>query len=150
MLRVVLDTSVLVSTLLVPDGVPAQVLSAWRANYFALFASPAIRAELLRVSALPRIRRRYRVTDEQVAKLVGLLDEWANWIEGTADTSDAPLRDSQDFIILSAAADADADVLVSSDQDLLVLGRYRRARIVTPRQFLLEYVPPGVPRRENG
>lgn len=149
MLRVVLDTSVLVSTLLVPDGVPAQVLSAWRANYFDLFTSPAIRTELLRISSLPRIRRRYDVTDQQVADLLQLLDKWATWVDGTADTSDAPLRDPQDFIILSTAADADADVLVSGDQDLLVLGNYRATRIITPRQFLNAYVLGKAPPRAS-
>lgn len=140
MLRVVLDTSVLVSTLLVPDGVPAQVLSAWRANYFDLFTSPAIRTELVRISSLPRIRRRYGVTDQQVAELLLILDKWAIHVEGAGDTSDAPLRDSNDFVILSTALDAEADVLVSSDLDLLVLGSYRNTRILTPRQFLAEYV----------
>lgn len=140
MLRVVLDTSVLVSTLLVPDGVPAQILKVWRANYFTLFTSPAIRSELVRISSLPRIRKRYRVTDEQVTSLLRLLDEFAITVEGTSDATDAPLRDAKDFIILAAAVDAGAGVLVSSDQDLLVLREYREIAIVTPRQFLRDYL----------
>ncbi len=45
-------------------------------------------------------------------------------------------RDPNDYIILAAAADAEADVLVTSDQDLLVLGPFRSTLILTPRQFL--------------
>jgi putative PIN family toxin of toxin-antitoxin system len=139
-LRVVLDTSVLVSTLLASDGVPAQILKVWRANFFALFTSPAILSELARISALPRIRKKYLVTDEQVTRLLELLDEFATRVDGTADVTDAPLRDPKDFPILATAVDAEADVLVSSDQDLLVLGTYRRVAIVTPRQFLRDYL----------
>jgi predicted nucleic acid-binding protein len=39
-------------------------------------------------------------------------------------------------MILSAAAEAEAHVLVSSDQDLLVLGSYEGTMILSPRQFL--------------
>lgn len=136
MLRVVLDTSVLVSTLLVPDGVPAQILKVWRANSFALFTSPAIRAELVRIASLDRIRRRYGVTDQQVTNLLGLLEAFATAVEATENVTDAPLRDPQDFVILATAIDAQAQVLVTSDLDLLVLGSYRGVSIVTPRQFL--------------
>jgi putative PIN family toxin of toxin-antitoxin system len=139
-LRVVLDTSVFVSTLLVPDGVPAKILEVWRANYFDLFTSPAIIAELTRIASLPRIRKRYKVTDEQVADLLELLREFATSVEGTADVTEARLRDPKDFIILAAAADAEAEVLVSSDLDLLVLGTFRSTAIVSPREFLSNYV----------
>jgi len=139
-LRVVLDTSVLVSTLLVPHGVPAKILEVWRANHFALFTSPAIISELIRIASLPRIRNRYGVTDQQVEGLLELLREFSTGVEGTADVSDAPLRDANDFIILAAAADAEAHLLVTSDLDLLVLERYRATAIVTPRRFLDEYL----------
>jgi putative PIN family toxin of toxin-antitoxin system len=139
-LRVVLDTSVLVSTLLVPDGVPAKILTIWRANYFALFTSPAITDELSRIAALPRIRKKYNVTDQQVADLLGLLAEYATLVPGTASVTDAPLRDPNDFIILAAAADAEADLLVTSDQDLLVLGTFRSTLIVSPREFVQQHV----------
>jgi putative PIN family toxin of toxin-antitoxin system len=145
-LRVVLDTSVLVSTLLVPDGVPAQILQVWRAKFFALFTSPAILSELARIASLPRIRKRYAVADEDVARLLGLLDEFATHVDGIADVSDAPLRDPKDFIILACVADSGADVLVTSDQDLLVLEAFRGTPIVTPRQFLECYLGPSHPR----
>lgn len=41
-LRIVLDSSVLVSSLLKPQGVPAQVMDAWRAHRFQAVTSPAI------------------------------------------------------------------------------------------------------------
>jgi uncharacterized protein len=139
-LRVVLDTSVLVSTLLVPNGVPAQILKVWRAKFFALFTSPAILSELVRISSLPRLRKQYHITDAQVANLLYLLKEFATTVEGSVDVTDAPLRDPADFIILAAAVEADADVLVSSDKDLLVLKMYRGIPVVAPRQFLRDFL----------
>jgi putative PIN family toxin of toxin-antitoxin system len=142
MLRVVLDTSVLVSTVLSPNGVPAQVFTAWRAHCYSLFTTPAILKELLDTLAQPRIRRRYPVTDAKVDAILELLRELAVFVRGTADVSDSGLRDPNDHVILSAAAEARAHVLVSSDKDLLVLGTYRDTEIVTPRQFLDRFVPP--------
>jgi putative PIN family toxin of toxin-antitoxin system len=120
--------------------VPAQILKVWRANYFALFTSPAIRGELVRIASLVRIRKRYGVTDQQVAALLALLDAFATEVEGGANVLDAPLRDPKDFVILATAVDAGAQVLVTSDLDLLVLGSYRGIPIVTPRQFLRDYL----------
>lgn len=136
MLRVVLDTSVLVSTVLFPDGVPAQVFKAWRAHCYSLFTTPGILKELAQTLGYPRIRRRYDVTDRKVDEMIALLREFAVFVPGLADVSESALRDPDDRMILSACIEARAHVLVSSDKDLLVLGAYRDTEIVTPRQFL--------------
>jgi len=45
-------------------------------------------------------------------------------------------RDPKDHIILECAVVAEADFIVSGDNDLLVLEQYAGIRIVTPRAFL--------------
>ena len=47
MLHVVLDTNIFVSSLLVKEGIPAQVLKAWRDRQYALSISPAINSVTL-------------------------------------------------------------------------------------------------------
>jgi putative PIN family toxin of toxin-antitoxin system len=136
MLRVVLDTSVLVSTVLFPKGVPAQVFMAWRAHCYSLFTTPAILKELVQTLGYSRIRRRYDVTETKVEEMLGVLREYAAFVPGTVDVSDSDVRDPNDRVILSSCVEAQAHVLVSSDKDLLVLGAYRGTEIVTPRQFL--------------
>lgn len=136
MLRVVLDTSVLVSTVMFPYGVPAQVFMAWRAHSYSLFTTPGILKELIQTLGYARIRRKYAVTDAHVAEFVRYLWEYAIFVPGDADVRDSNLRDPNDHVILSACVEAQAHVLVSSDKDLLVLGAYRGTEIVTPRQFL--------------
>jgi putative PIN family toxin of toxin-antitoxin system len=44
-------------------------------------------------------------------------------------------RDPDDVPILGAALAAKADVIVTGDKDLLVLKRFKRIPILTPRQF---------------
>lgn len=135
MLRVVLDTSVLVSNVLFPKGVPAQVFKAWRAQSYSLFTTQAIIAELVKTLGSPRIRKRYDIPQAEIEDTLRLLWKYALFLPGTADVSDAPLRDPNDLIILSAVAEAEAHVLVASDKDLLVLREFRGTRIVTPRWF---------------
>ena len=57
MLRVVLDTSSLVSYLLTRGDIMRRVVAHWRANHYVLLSSPATRAELAAVVSRPQIRR---------------------------------------------------------------------------------------------
>jgi putative PIN family toxin of toxin-antitoxin system len=45
-------------------------------------------------------------------------------------------RDQTDDVVLATAVAAGADVIVTGDQDLLVLGSYENISIVSPRSFL--------------
>jgi uncharacterized protein len=54
---------------------------------------------------------------------------------------DSPLRvpvcrDPDDDVVLATAVAADAEAIITGDEDLLVLKTYTRVRILTPRQFL--------------
>lgn len=137
MIRAVLDTSVLVSSVLVPAGVPAQVVAAWRANRFVLVTSRAILAEVRHTLDYPRIRRKYAFTDSEVNRFLALLEMESVAAKWGPDVSEAGIRDPDGEMILSCALAGSASFLVSSDQDLLVVGEYRGVRIVTPRQFLV-------------
>lgn len=45
-------------------------------------------------------------------------------------------RDADDDVVLATAVAAGAAVIVTGDQDLLVIGRYNHIDIVSPREFL--------------
>lgn len=136
MLRVTVDTSVLVSNLIVPAGVPAQVIRAWRASRFVLVTSPKILAETRRTLEYPRIRRKYPLADGDVVRFLALLELEAEVVRYEPDVSEARLRDPNDEMVLACALAGSASLVVTSDQDLLVLGEYRGVRTVTPRQLL--------------
>lgn len=136
MLRIVLDTNILVSSLLVKVGIPAQIVDAWRNRDYVLVASPAIIAEMRATLSYPQIRRKYGITDEDVAQLAALLEQDALLVPGQADTVGAILADPSDEKILACAVDGQADLIVSGSLHLLDLMQYRGIPIVTARQFL--------------
>jgi uncharacterized protein len=45
-------------------------------------------------------------------------------------------RDPNDDMFLECAVRANADLLIAGDKDLLVLGSYKRTRILTPAQYV--------------
>ena len=45
-------------------------------------------------------------------------------------------RDPDDDMFLECAARANADLLIAGDRDLLVLGSYKGARILTPAEYV--------------
>jgi putative PIN family toxin of toxin-antitoxin system len=45
-------------------------------------------------------------------------------------------RDSDDDVVLAAALAGSADAIITGDKDLLVLKKFRKIRILSPRQFL--------------
>jgi putative PIN family toxin of toxin-antitoxin system len=138
-LRVVFDTNLFVSSLLVKEGLPAQALAAWRAGRFVLIISPVIVDEITTTLKYERIRRKYGVTDEDVAQLTLLLITDAQVVPG--DTEEMKVAggvpdDQDDEIILACAVDGRADLIVSGDSHLLSLTAYRNIPIVTVRQFI--------------
>lgn len=135
MIRAVLDANVFVSAVLSSKGVPAQILTAWRANRFHLVTSEAILQEIDRVLHYPKIGERHRWTKDEIKVFVGDLARLAIRASGER-TLRVISRDPSDNRYLECAIQGDAEYLVSGDQHLLQLGAYQKIRIVTPRDFL--------------
>ena len=134
--RVVVDTSTLVSAALYTGSIPDQALSK-ALKYFDLCASVETLAELAQV--LPRGKfDRYRDRDSRLAFVATMRLRSHLFAVDLADVSavDPPCRDPKDNQFLALAQVAEADVLVSSDEDLLVLHPWRGIPILTPSKFL--------------
>ena len=137
MLRVVLDTNVFVSSLLVKEGLPAQVLDAWRERKFVLATSPTLVSEIQSTLNYPRIRRKYSITNKDVSQLITLLAEDALVVPGDIETASGSVPDDPaDEAVLACALDAEADLVVSGDRYLLDLAEYRGIRILAVREFM--------------
>jgi putative PIN family toxin of toxin-antitoxin system len=132
----IVDTSVLVSSVLVPAGIPARVVQAWRDARYLLITSPPQIDELRHTLSYERLRRRYNFTDSHVDGLVNLLTRDALFVPGTESLPVTALRDPNDAYLLSMVLESRADFLVSSDKDLLVLREFSGTPILYPRQFL--------------
>jgi uncharacterized protein len=134
-IRAVLDTNTIVSGV-GWGGPPGAVLDAAMAGHFESVTSPALLAELRRVLSYPKLQAVVGDADELI-KLLALAA-----IVVTPTETVTISRDPDDDRLIAAALEADADVIVSGDQDLLTLGRIGHIQILTPREFL-EYLPSG-------
>ena len=136
-LRVVLDSSVLVSAFLTRQGAVAQLLRPPIADRYRLCLSDFIMAETADVLlAKTRLRARYRYADETVRDYIAWLLTRAEMVGKLPDVA-AVLRDPKDDPILATAVAAQANYLVTGDRaHLLPLGTYANIRIVSPRDFI--------------
>jgi putative PIN family toxin of toxin-antitoxin system len=136
MLRIAIDTNVIVSGILSRKGAPAELLNAWRERRFLMLTSPAVIAELRAVLQYPRIRKKYPLSNDDIEQTIMLLEHDALLVKGEANVAGSVPDDPKDEMFLACALDGTADVIVSGDHHLLDLESYRDIPIMTPRQFL--------------
>jgi putative PIN family toxin of toxin-antitoxin system len=130
--RAVLDANVLVSALNNPQGAPARVLDAWRAERFQLLVSVAILDELGRVLRYPKIVAYHQWSDERLRTWLDALAHLAVMTPGRL-TLAVIQDDPPDNRYLECAVEGGASYLVSGDRRLLALGSYEGIAIVSPR-----------------
>ncbi len=130
---IVFDASTLVSATFRRDGVPARALrAALRSDRLAV--SEATMAELLDVLSRPRLARFLDL--ELRDELLGQLDALALFFSPTEVVTDC--RDAKDDKYLELALAAGAGVIVSGDDDLLVLHPWRGVKVLRPAGYLAE------------
>ncbi len=131
-MKVVLDTNVVLSTLLFSRGHLCWIRDAWRTGQFTPCISTATTQELIRVLSYPKF-------ELGSAYIEALLGDYLPYCETcTALRRDHKLPDCRDphdqkFLQLSAAAGA--ITLVTGDQALLELDPETRFAIETPARF---------------
>jgi len=133
-MRAVIDTNIIVRALLNPRGTVWPVLERLRAGRFTLIYSAPILQELLVVLRRPRMRGRYRIDEDTIEGVRRLIVE--RGVEVTRTRAIQVCRDPRDDMFLEAAIAGDADVIVSGDEDLLVLSPFEGIPIVGPAAFL--------------
>jgi len=136
-MRVIVDTSVLVSGLISPHGAPAQVLARWSAGEFTLLYSPDIYAEYEDVLKRAWLHERLAGTANAIEVYLETIRGLGQVVVGYADVAGA-VRDPFDEMFLACALLGEADYLVSGDRDLLALGKFHGTKVVTAAQFLAE------------
>ena len=131
-MKVVLDTNILISALLVPESLPHQVVLNWRARRFGLLTCEQQFDEMRRITRLPKLRQRFQPS------LAGkLINDMRAYAELHADLPFVEISpDPDDNWLIALAGAGGADFLVTGDKaDLLSLGRSASTKIVAARQF---------------
>ena len=135
MVRALLDANVLISAAIRPSGPPGQILTALLASQaFELVLSPAIILEVETALEMPKVRKYLREPDE-VRRWLADLVVVADLVQDMGSVTGV-CRDPADDVVLAAALEGRADMIVTGDADLLTLGEYVRVGIVTSRAFL--------------
>ena len=135
MLRVVIDTNVLVSSVISKKGAPAFLIQAWSEGLFDLVISEAIITEIERVISEHRLKKLFNISNDHIASLVELLRRNCILVPGSSMVTGAVPADPTDEMFITAALDGNADVIVSGDKDLLEIESFQGVAILTPRQF---------------
>jgi putative PIN family toxin of toxin-antitoxin system len=136
-MRVVIDTNVFVSGLMLPASVPGRILAAAFAGGFQLTLCEPMLEEISTALRYPKVRKRIELSDDELDRYVLALRFIADVVE-PADVAVQVPGDRNDDVIIATLVFAKADWLVTGDSALLALGD--RYPIVTPAEFAARHL----------
>lgn len=128
-MKLVVDTNLLVSGSLW-HGLPARLVDALMAAPGTLCLSPGLLRELGETLRRPKFARRFSAQGLVAEDIVTRFQRVSRRVEPAVISPPAELRDPGDLIVLAAVVGAEADALVTGDNDLLVLGEFRGVPIL--------------------
>lgn len=135
MIVAVLDSTVLISAFLTPQGSAGALVLNTPPLAFGLYLSFEIAEETnSRLLNRVRLRKRYNYTNGDVERYITDLYTAARFVVELPIIQ--VVRDPNDDFVLATAIKARADYLVTYDNDLLVINNYNGVEIVTPGDFL--------------
>ena len=121
-MRIVIDTNVLISAALSPNGAPAQLLQQVLTEHLLVFSSETF-AELESRLRKPKFDRYINLDERKI--LLHDLSASAVWVAIAPElVAKTYSRDADDDMFVHAALAAEADLLITGDQDLLVLAKH--------------------------
>ena len=132
MLKVVIDSNIWISALLVAQGKSRELINQFDSGAFVVSYPAWLVDEIRKSASKPRLNIRIRPDD--LLNIIALIEQKGILVE---PAQVVPIsRDPKDDVFLACALASRADFLVSGDDDLLVLGEYRGTQIITVSRFL--------------
>ncbi len=135
-MRVTADTNIVISGLFW-RGKPRRILNAARDGIIQLFTSEDLLAELAGVLRRGKFTDRLAAVGASVDEVVDGYAALAHILMPAA-IEPVVLRDPDDDAVIACALAADCDYIVSGDDDLLSLARFREIEIVSAEALLAE------------
>ncbi len=130
-MRVVIDTNVWISRLLLADSLAAKAADKALARSDVMVSEATVE-ELADVLSRQKFDRYLSVHDRE--RFIRSLLQIATMVPVLSKVSDC--RDPKDNRFLALAFDSESDSILSGDYDLLDLNPWRGISIVSPRTFL--------------
>lgn len=131
-MRVVIDTNLWLSGLMLPGSVPGHIVrAASTAQITAVLSEPML--QVLRLALhYRRVRPRIPLSDEELERYLAELRYIAEIVDIAGSTARVP-RDRRDDIVLATYLASAADCLLTGDDDLLSLRPGHS--VLTAREF---------------
>lgn len=136
-MRVVIDTNLWLSGLMLPGSVPGHIVrAASTAQITAVLSEPMLQ-ELRLALHYRRIRPRIALSDAELERYLAELHYIAEMVDIAGSTARVP-RDRRDDIVLATWLASRADHLLTGDEDLLSLRP--DYSILTAREFYEQHL----------
>lgn len=132
-LQVIIDCSTFLSGAFYQKGKPRKILKLWQNEEFEVIISKEI---------LKEYKKKLKPVAKRMKKDTLAAEFYLDLIETESITvipekiDPKTCRDPNDLKYLDVAKACQADFLISSDKDLLVLRKFEKTEIVTPNEFL--------------
>lgn len=133
-MRVILDTNVLISAVLLKNSVSDIALRKAQ-NSCTILCSNSIFNEYTEKLILPRFNKYASLLKR--TNMLNVIEKEALFIEPVVKISEC--RDPKDNKFLELAVAGNADCIVTGDNDLLVLNPFRGIKIISPSDFLIQF-----------
>jgi uncharacterized protein len=131
-MRVVLDTNILISALMIHTGNPAAIYRAWQEGRFTLLTCAEHLDELRATLKKPALAE--RIKPHRAGGLVNEMKKLAEQVDGLPRVRRSP--DHADDFLLALSEAGGANYLVTGDKSgMLVLESHKATRIVSARTF---------------
>ena len=130
-MRIILDSNVIISAL-TTQGLSSRVLDLCIDKH-VIFISSWILNEVTRI-----LSNKFKIESEKLIRIIKFIKSATSNIEpkGKKPTH---CRDEDDNNILHLAKYVHAELIITGDEDLLILKEYEDTKIITPRQFMENY-----------
>ena len=130
MLRVVLDTNVLVSAV-ISNGKSRELLRKGIEQEFSLLTSDFILKELVTVLRRPK----FKTNEDEIDRIILTLI-LSSEVISVRSKFQAVEEDKKDDMIVNTAYDGQADIIVTGDSHLLELESFKGTKIITIENML--------------
>jgi hypothetical protein len=134
-MRVVLDTNVLISGILIPNGPPGMVVDLWAKGRLTVVISQSLLEEYLEVLLRPKFNKVGTINERQ-----GIIEQFLDLENTVLVSPDFQLNvienDPDDNRVLECALEGGVQYIVSGDEHLLALKEFQGIIIASPAEFI--------------
>lgn len=128
--RIVIDTNLWISFLITKNYTRLDEIIFTKKCI--LVFSQELLEEFIAVAKRPKFRRFFSASD--IEEILETIQEYAEFVSVTSKTE--VCKDPKDNFLLSLSLDGNADILLTGDNDLLILKKFRKTKILTISDFL--------------